>query len=89
MKVWYGGEIIFSWFFAFINFYTLPKFSYYFSSQIDLLSNSFIYAKYFVLIFSIDIVSTLSNYIYQSLQIMFILDRRRRSLAAATPVVYE
>ena len=61
MKVWYGGEGFFSWFLAFINdLYITQIFAYYFSSQINLLSNSF-FTKYFVLRFSIDVVSLLCN----------------------------
>ena len=56
-KVWYGEERFFSWFIAFIRvLYT--SFAYYFSSQINLLSNIF-YTKFFVLPVSIDVASTL------------------------------
>ena len=60
--VWYGGEGFFSWFLAFIHFLYItqvlpiifPLKSIY--SQIVLF-----YTKYFVLTFSIDIASPLSN----------------------------
>ena len=59
-------EGFFYWIRVFIHvLYITQVFAAYFSSQINLLSNSFFsYTKYFVLTFSIDIVSTLSNQSY-------------------------
>ena len=42
--------------------------AYYFSSQNDLLSNVF-YTNYFVVTFSIDVVSTLSNYLADAMAV--------------------
>ena len=49
-------------FLALFEFNTLPEFAYHFTSPIHLLSNNIFYdIKYFVLTFSIDVVSPVSN----------------------------
>ena len=57
MEVWYGGQRYFTWFLAFIHVLYIIKFVLLF-----FLSNQFrqpFYIKYFVMKFSIDVISTL------------------------------
>ena len=46
----------------FLSFISYPSYAYNFSSQMILLQNVFSYIKYFVLSYSIDVISTQSWY---------------------------